>query len=54
MRAEYMNDQEEKEMIKIEQGTSFDGEWRCIIASLTTHDGVANDGDGGEHLLVGI
>ena len=49
-----MNDREEKEMIKIEQGTSFDGEWRCIIASLTTHDGVADDGDGGGHPLVGI
>ena len=45
-----MNDRE-KEMIKIEQGTSFDGERRrCVIASLTTadggHDGVADDGNG--------
>ena len=49
----------EKEMIKIEQGTSFDGERRrCVIASLTTadggHDGVADDGNGGGHSLVGI
>ena len=46
-------------MIKIEQGTSFDGERRrCVIASLTTadggHDGVADDGNGGGHSLVGI
>ena len=33
---QHMNDREEKEMIKIEQGTSFDGEQRCVIASLTT------------------
>ena len=32
---QHMNDRE-KEMIKIEQGTSFDGERRCVIASLTT------------------
>jgi len=41
-------------MIKIEQGTSFDGERRCVIANSGGHDGVADDGNGGGHSLVGI
>ena len=32
---QHMNDRE-KEILKLEQGTSFDGERRCAIASLTT------------------
>ena len=43
-----------REMIKIEQGTSFDGERRCVIDNSGGHDGVADDGNGGGHSLVGI
>ena len=51
---EWLVEQCNREMIKIEQGTSFDGERRCVIDNSGGHDGVADDGNGGGHSLVGI